>query len=181
MIIQHSNTGQCGTSVWESGIAFSEYIKSHPSLVKGKRILELGSGTGIVGLAAFQSGASHVLLTDIPQIIPLLKQNASLVAMDSEHLKVQVLDWFDFNALDVPPVDMILGADVVYCLQGSHALIQVLHRLSRFSTKIMIAFENRDPIVTDSFLKGMKAAGFKAQTPILKDLVFIYTFKKKRF
>jgi predicted nicotinamide N-methyase len=181
MIIQHLESGHCGTSVWEAGIALSEHIQSHPSLVNGKRILELGSGTGIVGLAAFQSGASHVLLTDIPQIIPLLQQNASRVTLETQHVNVRVLDWYHFDPNDIPPVDIILGADIVYCLEASQALIQVLHQLSNYSTKIIIAFEDRDPIVTEKFLKGMRLVGFKAQHPIINDHVLIYTFKKRRF
>jgi len=38
-------------------------------LLKDKRVLELGSGTGIVGLAAAAFGAQKVYLTDLPQYL----------------------------------------------------------------------------------------------------------------
>lgn len=44
-------------------------------MVSGQRIIELGSGTGVVGLVAAALGAQQVTLTDKQQILPLLKRN----------------------------------------------------------------------------------------------------------
>lgn len=42
--------------------------------LRGRQILELGAGTGIVGIAAALLGA-HVLLTDRQDILPSLQRN----------------------------------------------------------------------------------------------------------
>lgn len=65
------------------GIAASRYastwsvttvVREMPSPFVGKRIIELGSGTGIVGLLLASMGAS-VLFTDQACALPLLQHN----------------------------------------------------------------------------------------------------------
>lgn len=48
------------------GRLFSEADKEVD--VKGKKVIELGCGTGVAGLAAALQGA-HVLLTDLPSVV----------------------------------------------------------------------------------------------------------------
>ncbi|KAJ3484442.1 hypothetical protein NLI96_g5642 [Meripilus lineatus] len=52
----------CGGVAWPAGEVLSRYIARRGSL-SGKTILELGSGTGLVGLVAGMLGA-HVWITD---------------------------------------------------------------------------------------------------------------------
>ena len=51
--------------VWEAGIALAEYLSSHMGEreLRARRVLELGAGPGIAGIAAAMRGA-HVTLTD---------------------------------------------------------------------------------------------------------------------
>lgn len=41
---------------------------------KGKKILELGSGLGLIGIALAKAGA-HVTCTDMAQVLPALQAN----------------------------------------------------------------------------------------------------------
>jgi predicted nicotinamide N-methyase len=50
---------------WAGGQALARYILDNPALVRGKRVLDIGSGSGLVGLAAVKSGAAQVLAADI--------------------------------------------------------------------------------------------------------------------
>ncbi len=50
---------------WAGGQALARYVLDHPEIVRGKRVLDIGSGSGLVGLAAAEAGAADVLAADI--------------------------------------------------------------------------------------------------------------------
>ena len=50
---------------WAGGQALARYILDHTEIVKGKRVLDLASGSGLVGIAAMKAGAASVLAADI--------------------------------------------------------------------------------------------------------------------
>jgi predicted nicotinamide N-methyase len=50
---------------WAGGQALSRYILDHPEVVRGKRVLDFGSGSGLIGIAAMKAGAASVLAADI--------------------------------------------------------------------------------------------------------------------
>jgi predicted nicotinamide N-methyase len=50
---------------WAGGQALARYVLDHPELVDGKRVLDIGAGSGLVGLAAARAGAACVLAADI--------------------------------------------------------------------------------------------------------------------
>ena len=43
---------------WAGGLALAHHFAAHPELVAGKRVLDLGAGSGLVGIAAAKAGAS---------------------------------------------------------------------------------------------------------------------------
>ena len=50
---------------WAGGQALARHVLDHPHLVAGKRVIDLASGSGLVGIAAMKAGAAHVLAADI--------------------------------------------------------------------------------------------------------------------
>jgi predicted nicotinamide N-methyase len=50
---------------WAGGQALARYILDHPETVAGKHVLDIGSGSGLVGIAAAMAGARSVLAADI--------------------------------------------------------------------------------------------------------------------
>ena len=62
---------------WVGGQALARYLLDNPGIVAGKRVLDFGSGSGLVGLAAAKAGAAHVLAADIDRFaIAAIKANA---------------------------------------------------------------------------------------------------------
>jgi predicted nicotinamide N-methyase len=50
---------------WAGGQALARYILDHPEIVRGRRVLDIGAGSGLVAIAACIAGAAHVLAADI--------------------------------------------------------------------------------------------------------------------
>lgn len=62
LVLSSSNMleGGTGCHVWPAGLWLAQWLLNNPHIVKGKRCLELGAGTGLVGAVAAQLGASQV-------------------------------------------------------------------------------------------------------------------------
>lgn len=50
---------------WAGGQALARYVLDHPEIVRGKTVLDLASGSGLVGIAACKAGAASVTVADI--------------------------------------------------------------------------------------------------------------------
>ncbi|XP_054278695.1 electron transfer flavoprotein beta subunit lysine methyltransferase-like isoform X1 [Macrosteles quadrilineatus] len=57
---------------WAGGQGLTRYILDHPEIVKGKRVLDLGSGCGATAIAAAKCGAKSVTANDIDPLHCLL-------------------------------------------------------------------------------------------------------------
>jgi hypothetical protein len=63
--------GDTGRSVWDAAVVLAKHLESNKDIVHGKRILELGAGTGLAGLAAAVMGG-HVDISDLPYCLPAI-------------------------------------------------------------------------------------------------------------
>jgi len=50
---------------WAGGQALARFVLDNPDVARGRIVLDLGSGSGLVGIAAMKSGAVRVLSADI--------------------------------------------------------------------------------------------------------------------
>ena len=94
---------------WAGGQALARYTLDHPELVRGKRVLDLASGSGLVAIAAALAGAAEIIANDID---PMCE---AAVALNAE-LNAVAIRYLAGNLLDAPPpaCDIILAADVFY-------------------------------------------------------------------
>src|SRR5690554_5488777 len=60
-----ATAGVTGFRTWEAGLHLGQYLCRHPDIIRGKRVLELGAGTGYVAvLCAKYLGATKVTASD---------------------------------------------------------------------------------------------------------------------
>ncbi|MDU0340673.1 class I SAM-dependent methyltransferase [Bosea rubneri] len=50
---------------WAGGQALARYVLDHPEVVRGRRVLDFASGSGLVAIAAAKAGAASVAAADI--------------------------------------------------------------------------------------------------------------------
>eukprot|EP00051_Salpingoeca_urceolata_P021149 m.326661 g.326661 ORF g.326661 m.326661 type:complete len:311 (+) comp19743_c1_seq3:50-982(+) len=112
-----------GTFAWPSAAELARWVTAQPSdmFADGRRVIELGAGTGLPGLAAACRGA-HVTLTDIddPEVISTCQQayrrRASAVAKAGGTVTVHPLLWGQVTPwlVSLPPQHLVLAADCWY-------------------------------------------------------------------
>lgn len=94
---------------WAGGQALARYVLDHPALVAGKRVLDLATGSGLVGIAAKKAGAESVLAADIDLF-------ATAAARLNAKANEVALDITDDDLLQSGPgsFDVILVGDLFY-------------------------------------------------------------------
>ncbi|KAI0247502.1 putative methyltransferase-domain-containing protein [Lactifluus subvellereus] len=116
----------CGGIAWPAGEALANYIARRGYTLQGLNILELGSGTGLVGLVAGYFGA-RVCVTDQAALIPIMERNILLNRLQS-NVTATELDWAK-PLPELQPPDIILAADCVYFEPAFPLLVSALSAL----------------------------------------------------
>lgn len=92
---------------WASGQVLAQWILDHPEAVEGRRVLDFGSGSGIVAVAAARAGAAEVIACDLDEdALAAAQANA---ALNGVHI-TPCNDWHQRPAA----LDLITAADVLY-------------------------------------------------------------------
>ncbi|BDA41071.1 probable protein N-lysine methyltransferase METTL21A at C-terminar half [Coccomyxa sp. Obi] len=151
-----------GCIVWESGIALAEYLSCHLGVeLGGRQALELGSGTGIVGITAALLGA-HVVLTDRADTLPLLQRNvqvhAEAISRAGGSADVAELAWGGpIEDACRGPFSLIVGADLVYTAADVQPLLSTLSALQHGNTAcgLVMAHCSRRNVVDKSLFDGL--------------------------
>ena len=94
---------------WAGGQALARHVLDHPALVMGKRVVDLASGSGLVGIAALKAGAVEVLAADIDLFaVAAMEINAALNGVALRITSDNLL------AHAAPRHDVILVGDLFY-------------------------------------------------------------------
>lgn len=103
--------------LWPGGVALARRILEEPNLVRGRSVLEFGSGIGLLACACARAGAACVVATDIePAALAFAAQSALDNSLASS-LHTVVWDWDASPPAEVEaraPFDVVLLPDVMY-------------------------------------------------------------------
>jgi len=119
----------CGGIAWPAGQVLADYLGTlGPEFLQGRTVLELGSGTGLVGLVSGALGAEAVWITDQAPLVDIMRHNVLLNELSS-NVTASVLNWGEPLADCFPRPDLILAADCVYFEPTFPLLVQTLSDL----------------------------------------------------
>lgn len=153
--------------------------------VSGKRAIEIGSGTGLAGLALAHLGA-HVTLTDTPSVLDIIHINIKANEGKGMATRADVAPcvWGEDCGALKPPYEILLASDVLYHEDSHGPLLATLRDLSDTNTRIIFAYERRRKINDRFFKKATKYFDWKLIpatdiNPGTEDAVTIYLMQKR--
>lgn len=144
-IVQDWNKLGVAAVVWDAAVVMCMYLELGHLDLKGKVAIELGAGTGLVGIVAALLGAK-VTITDRQPALDFLTTNvkSNLPPSILESATVSELTWGEH--LDhYPPgkFDVVLGADIVYLEDTFVSLLKTMEHLSSDSTIVLLSCKIR--------------------------------------
>ena len=131
---------------WAGGQALSHYILDNPETVRGKRVLDLACGSGLVAVAAGLAGAETVAANDIdPMCEAAVALNAALNNVYVSYIAGDLLQG------DPPDFDVILAADVFYEQTPARLFRNMLERAHAKGATIFAGDPGRTYFPRDAF------------------------------
>ncbi|CAM9884417.1 unnamed protein product, partial [Phaeothamnion confervicola] len=186
LLLESSWSVGIGGSLWTSGLQIAEHMGMHGSfydkLFKDARILELGCGTGLVGLAAaFFGPAKEIVLTDLASHLGLVRANVERnrhrlssaersggagiegIAAAAAATAVCAVEysWGHDAAHLVPPFDVVLATDasVAYFPHLHDPLIAALRDTTDCDSVVILGVTRID--TGPDFFRKLEKAGFE--------------------
>jgi predicted nicotinamide N-methyase len=126
--------------LWPGGAALIAHLAACPDVVAGRRVLDLGTGSGLVGIAALRSGAGAVVASDSdPVARAVAGMNAALNGVTME----VVGDLLDGP---VPAVDLVLVGDLFYDPALAGRVLPFLRRAAGQGAAVLVGDIGRAPL-----------------------------------
>ncbi|GAB1598580.1 protein N-lysine methyltransferase METTL21A-like [Argonauta hians] len=131
--------------VWDSAIVLSEFLEKHPEFVKNKSVIELGAGTGLVGIVAALLGG-NVTVTEQQSALENLRANvcANTASYDVS-IETKLLDWTSNHSDSFKShYDLIVGSDIIYIEDTfPHLLKTLLYFTNQSGSTILLSCKIR--------------------------------------
>ncbi|MBO6837597.1 MAG: methyltransferase [Alphaproteobacteria bacterium] len=123
---------------WAGGQALGRYLLDNPSVVRGRKVLDFGAGSGMVAIAAALAGAFDVIAADIdPVAAEAMRLNAELNDVHLDILTEDVIGSTD------PNFEVVLIGDVFYDKGLADLVLPWLRELEALGRTVLIGDPGR--------------------------------------
>ena len=148
--------------IWSSSLALARHCLGAPGMA-GARVLELGCGVGLAGIAASRAGACVTMTDYDPHALMFAEYNALMNLMpapDSGMPEFRLLDWR--QTMSLQRYDLVIGADITYERSAFGPLLATLQNAVRDGGQIVLT--DPDRLIGRDFIAVAASAGFRAQS-----------------
>ena len=136
-------------AAWPGGQALARYVLDEPSIVAGHSVLDLGSGSGLVAVAAALAGAARVVASEIDPF------GHAAIAVNAEVNRVRPpVVVGDVLGEEPPEVDVVLAGDVCYDREMSERVLPWLEAARGRGAEVYLGDPGR-PYVPVARLKSV--------------------------
>ena len=119
-------SGGFASTVWDSAIVLAKYVEKRRDLFVNKRVCELGAGCGLVSSVLVKAGAARVVATDLPENLPLLRENLEKNCGEGRW-DVKELTWGVGAAGALGETfDIVVATDCMYIAEAASDLVDTL-------------------------------------------------------
>ncbi|WP_246673804.1 50S ribosomal protein L11 methyltransferase [Mesorhizobium sp. B2-7-3] len=123
---------------WAGGAVLARYVLDHPEIVAGRRVLDLGAGSGIVGIAAGKAGAREVMAAEID------RNGVAALALNAAANGVTIaIMGNDITTGPPPAVDLVLAGDVFYGQGVALGMMPFLDRCVAAGIEVLVGDPGR--------------------------------------
>lgn len=154
-----------GTVLWPAALTVANYLLTTLTILKDKgassSILELGTGTGLVSIAACMGGADKVLATDYEDLALKFTSYAAKHLNGCHNLETALLDMTDNTPL--PQADIVVAADIMYEVQTGRALARRAVEALRQGSRVIVG-DSPGRAGRPAFLKELQELGVEGAT-----------------
>ena len=133
---------------WAGGLAIGRYLREHPEAVAGRRVFDLGAGSGLCAVAAMHAGAASVTAADID---PFAVAATTLNARANGH-RVSVVQR-DVLGEPAPDADIVLAGDCWYEGRLAERVMPWLGRARDNGVDVLVGDPGRRYLPTDELVQ----------------------------
>ena len=173
---------ECGGSlagaVWGAGDTLARLLMNGPEMQQRfpevnmrsrPDVVEIGSGTGVAGLAAAVGGAASVVLTDMPEAVPRMQRaiTRNEECLRGSHVSAASLLWGDEAAIEAcapDGCDLVIATDCLYSPDPADqlGLCSTMVGLARGRDALILhAYEERWENVLAPWPDSLRASGLR--------------------
>ena len=123
---------------WAGGQALARYLLDRPQTVAGRKVLDIGSGSGLVAIAAAMAGAHPVLAAEIDRFAAAaIAGNAALNGVEVEVTVAEMLD------AAAPSCQIVTAGDVCYEREMAQRVVAWLRGLAGHGCLVLLGDPGR--------------------------------------